>query len=328
MPSASDVTALVLTVGEPTTAEAIRAVEAQTLPVREVVIVEGVSPFHRALNEGAARVRTPYFVQVDADMILDPICVETLRNLFTPGVARVSGFLRDPLLGRVCCIKMFRSAVFADHSVPNTIAQDADFSRQIEASGWLTLIALRYGAHRDEWHTFGEHRPSYSPHYTFNKFLIEGRRARYRKDRLGIQNRLSRLHRHAQDVTLLAQIGLGHGIFLEDDTDMLRPAAENDEFRWLDAFLREANEAANHRGVKLRAAGEAREVFRDAYRFGIELREARDVPALRAELHALGASNEVLAWVAHAGLCHGLFTPRYDDETFENRFRLLSELLD
>jgi hypothetical protein len=96
-------------------------------------------------------------------MILDPICVETLRSLFTPGVARVSGFLRDPLLGRVCCIKMFRSAVFADHSVPNTIAQDADFSRQIEASGWLTLIALRYGAHRDEWHTFGEHRPSYSP---------------------------------------------------------------------------------------------------------------------------------------------------------------------
>lgn len=327
--SKSDVSAVVLTVGESTTAEAIRAVEAQTLPVREVVTVEGVSPFHHALNEGAARVQTPYFVQVDADMILDPICVETLRSLFTPSLARVSGFLRDRLLGRVCCIKMFRTAVFADHSVPNTIAQDADFSRQIEAKGWLTLIALRYLPNRDEWHTFGEHRPSYSPHYTFNRFLIEGRRARYRKDTQGFRSRLARLHRQAmQDASLLAQIGLGHGIFLEGDNDMLRPTPESDEFLWLDAFLRDAKEVTNHRGAKLRAAGEAREIFRDAYRFGIELRAARDVPALRVELQALGASSEELAWVAHVGICHGLFAPRYDDETFEDRFRLLSELLD
>jgi hypothetical protein len=262
-------------------------------------------------------------------VILDPLCVETLRGLFAPRLALVSGFLRDPLLGRVCCIKMFRTACFAEHSVPNTIAQDTDFVGQLRAKGWLGVIALRYGIERDHWHTLGEHRPGYSPHYTFNKFVIEGRRARYRKDTLGFRDRLARLHRHsAQDGSLFAQIGLGPGLFLEGDTDMLRPTSESDEFLWLDALLRDANGVGHHRRATLRADGVAREVFRDAYRFGIELRATRDASALRSELHALGASSEELAWVAHIGLCHGLFTPHYDDQMFEDRFRVLSELLD
>ena len=64
----NDVTAVVLTVGEPTTAEAIESLRRQTVPPRDIVVVRDVKPFHQALNADAAQVKTPFFLQVDADM--------------------------------------------------------------------------------------------------------------------------------------------------------------------------------------------------------------------------------------------------------------------
>ena len=52
----------------------------QTLPVADTIVVRGVSPFHCALNAGAAQVRTPFFVQVDADMTFDDTCLEDVRK--------------------------------------------------------------------------------------------------------------------------------------------------------------------------------------------------------------------------------------------------------
>ena len=326
--SESDVSAVVLTIGEATTQDAIRAVEAQTLPAREIVLVENVVPFSRALNEGASRVGTPLFVQIDADMIPDPICFEMLRSLVRSRVGLVSGFLRDRLLGRICCIKMFRTACFEQCPVPDTVAGDVDFLHGISKLGWQAVMPLRFDGPRDEWHTFAEHRRDYSPHYTFNKFLIEGRRARYRKDTFGFKDRLMRLHRRPQDVTVIAQIGLAHGIFREEGADLLRPFTETPEWRSLDGFLRGGPDGTSRRAAILRPAGAAREIFRTAYRFGIELRAVRDASAFRAELHALGESRSELAWIAQVGLCHGLFAPDYDEGRFEDRFRLFSELLD
>src|SRR2546421_10917476 len=66
----SDITAVVLTVGEGTTDRAIASVRRQTLPPRQILVIEEVTPFHRALNLASSRVVTPLFVQVDADMVL------------------------------------------------------------------------------------------------------------------------------------------------------------------------------------------------------------------------------------------------------------------
>ena len=61
-----DVTALVLTRGELTIREAVNSLYHQTMPLRDIVMVRDVVPFHKAINAGAARVKTPFFVQVDA----------------------------------------------------------------------------------------------------------------------------------------------------------------------------------------------------------------------------------------------------------------------
>ena len=69
----SDVTAVLLSLDEPTAAASRASVEAQTLRPTETIEIHGIRPFHRAWNLAAERVRTPYFLQVDADMILDPV---------------------------------------------------------------------------------------------------------------------------------------------------------------------------------------------------------------------------------------------------------------
>ena len=68
MATNSDITAVVLSTGEAYTDRAIASVQRQTLPVADTVVVRGVSPFHRALNRGAAQVRTPFFAQVDVGL--------------------------------------------------------------------------------------------------------------------------------------------------------------------------------------------------------------------------------------------------------------------
>ena len=67
----NDVSAILLSSGEPFVARARQALEAQSCPL-EVVGVENVTPFHRAFAAGVARVTTPFFGQVDADRVLDP----------------------------------------------------------------------------------------------------------------------------------------------------------------------------------------------------------------------------------------------------------------
>src|SRR3954454_15548745 len=104
-----DVTAVVLPLGEATTERAIASLRTQTMPPAEVVVVEGVRPPYAALNRGASQVQTPFFVEVNADMVLDPTCFETLRSAVRTGLGIVVGQLRDPLVaGAVTGIKLFR----------------------------------------------------------------------------------------------------------------------------------------------------------------------------------------------------------------------------
>ena len=107
-----DVTALVLTRGESTIREAVNSLYHQTMPLRDIVMVRDVVPFHKAINAGAARVKTPFFVQVDADMILDAHCIAALRNAVRRDVGIVVGRLRDALIDQVVGVKLFRTQCF------------------------------------------------------------------------------------------------------------------------------------------------------------------------------------------------------------------------
>jgi asparagine synthase (glutamine-hydrolysing) len=121
-----DVSAVVLTTGEPTTQGAIDSLRRQTAPLSDIIVVRDVAPFHKAMNAGVEQVKTTFFVQVDADMVLDDHCVAALREEMRD-IGIIVGHLRDPLIGRVVGIKLFRTAVFQATMFQDSISPDTDF---------------------------------------------------------------------------------------------------------------------------------------------------------------------------------------------------------
>ena len=94
-----DITAVVLTLGDETTQRAIDSLERQTVLPEETIIIGNVTPFHKAINLGASKVKTPFIIQVNSDMILDENCLEDPRKSMADNVGVVIGQLMDPLMG-------------------------------------------------------------------------------------------------------------------------------------------------------------------------------------------------------------------------------------
>ncbi len=326
----SDIAAVVLTMGEETTGRAIQSVKRQTMPPAEIILVENVTPFHKALNLGASRVRTGCFVEVDADMILDECCFQALWQCMLPGVGIVMGFLRDALVGRTCCIKMFRKECFHHVQLRDSISPDTDFAEDITRLGWSIVYALRREDDVDKrlWHTFGQHRPNYTPSYTYTKHLILGRRYRYRTDWGGLRWHLGELQRSSHSSSLLAQIAMAHGVFLKEQTDLPRPYPTGEDFRFIEGFL--ANEGAydlRKVATLLVPARSPKALFRNCYRLGIDLRKHNAFPAFERGIRLLEQSGQPLVWVAKIGLCHGLFSQSYSRTQLEEDYDKLCEFL-
>lgn len=223
----SDVGAAILSVGEPHAGRARESAEAQLPPPAEIVNIEGVSPFHRALNEAARRMTSPFFVQVDADMILDRDCFAELRGAVRSDTGIVVGELRDPMAGHTVGVKLFRKACFADAQASDSVSPDTDFGRAIRRRGWKTVYAARPAGAFQATRTFGEHRPDYTPPYTWRKFLLEGGRLRYRGAQGGLRSRIARLESSGHPQARLALLALSRGFFRAGDHDGLVPMDES-----------------------------------------------------------------------------------------------------
>jgi hypothetical protein len=233
----SEVSAVVLSVGEPYTQRAIDSLAAQTVRLQDIIVIENVSPFFRAINDGARQVRTPFFVQVDADMILDPNCVEVLLGRVRADSGIVVAELRDPLSGPTVGVKLFRTECFRLATMPDSLAQDTDFGAMLRRRGWHTHFVEEPGSERSAQATLGEHRPEYTPTYTYRKFLVEGARLRHRAARHGLFSRMGTLERSVHPRAVLAQLALGHGFFLRSRRDELRVVPRDPRGEWLAAWL-------------------------------------------------------------------------------------------
>lgn len=321
-----DVTVVALTIGEPYLERALASAARQTLPPADVVVVRDVSPFHCALNAGAARVRTPFFVQLDADVTLDDTCLADLRALVRDDCSIVAGMLRDPVVGRTMGIRLYRTACVADAPIRDTISPDMDFTRDAARLGWRRLNALCWrGADRGAWHTFGDHQPDYTPLYTYAKFRLEGIRARYRRREQRAQLMFQRLCPSPHPVAPLALIAMCHGLFHRDPSDQLAPYRRTAEFDWLQAFLAGPSGAALPEPPL--ASDDPARAFREAYAFGVACRQRRAPSALLAHLERLRRSAGLVARVAIAGLCHGMFQDDFSHQAAAEAYASLSEVL-
>lgn len=237
-----EVTALVLTVGEKTTEEAIRRLREQTVPCGEIIVVRNVTPFHNAINRGISQVKTPFFIQCDADMLLDPDCIETMQRFIKDDVAVLIGYLSDELLGTVQAVKMFRTECFEKAKFSDSVSPDTDCINLLNSMGWKFVFVSRgeerYGHAPD---VLGAHKPEYTPLYTFEKFKLEGSRIRYRGVFQEFISCLEKLRNSKHPMAAIALIGLCHGLFIEERKDGLCPYSPSKDFKLLQEFMTSMN---------------------------------------------------------------------------------------
>lgn len=307
----SEVSAVVLSVGEPYTQRAIDSLAAQTVPIQNVILVEkNVSPFFRAINEGARQVRTRFFVQVDADMVLDPNCVEVLLGGVRADTGIMVAELRDPLEGHVVGIKLFRTECFRHAAMPNSISPDTDFGAILQRLGWRTEYVQAAGIDPSAVApALGEHRPDYTPSYTYRKMLLEGSRLRHRAARHGLFWRMGKIEQSVHPLTVLAQVTLGHGFFVPFKRDELKPPTHDARAEWLVTCL---NADARADGVAvglfpLNRHARLREIFRRFLQVGQGLAQAEAGATFREIFDGLsGTRRDWRALVAKVALGHGL----------------------
>jgi len=325
----SDISAVVLSMGETTTQRTLDSLKTQSSLPEEVILVKHVTPFHRALNMGASKVKTEFFVQVDSDMIPDPNCFESLRECMTEDVGIAVGHLRDPLVGRTVGIKMFRKRCFEKVKFPDTISPDTDFRDRILRGGWKCVYVLGFNEGSPNlWHTFGEHQPNYTANYTYSKYLLEGKRYVYRNDSGGFRAHFRKLHKSTHSAALLAEVAMAHGIFLGSENDLLRPYGKQEEVEFLQVFLAgEGGGEADEFDLAGIVQFNPDVQFRDFYRLGIRLRAGNSPQGFKGCIDKLKQAPEKMAWVAIVALCHGLLSEKYEEGKFRDDYAMFRNFL-
>jgi hypothetical protein len=301
----SDVAAVVLTLGEQTTGRAVRSLEAQTLPPDDVVIVEGVRPFHRALNRGADRVASPFFVQLDADMVLDPDCIEVLRDGMGPQVGITVGALRDPLMGRIAGVKMFRRSCFDSLRLQDTVGPEIDFYLSLGRLGWQTRYLTGCGRRRLRSPALGDHRPHYGVDYVFGTYYLLGRLFAHCGRLAALRWRFTQLRRSAHAMAPVARLAMAHGIFGSETHDLSKPRPAATDSAFLGRTATGTEEASIPAGcIRGLTALAPAALFAEFFELGASLR-AESHAGLRGLLRLLGELEGPRSLLAEAALGHG-----------------------
>lgn len=140
--SKGDVTAFVISTVEPSVKRCSRALSFQTYGVSQVPI-HNVSPMNVAFQKMLDDCKTTYYMQVDADMILQPWAAKYLRDMLesNPNAAMAVGWLwgdaeERPIQG----IKMYRHSIMKNFPYKSVFSCEVPQLEEVKAAGYKILV--------------------------------------------------------------------------------------------------------------------------------------------------------------------------------------------
>jgi hypothetical protein len=209
------ISALLLTIGEPTTAEAHQALQNQTLPLQQISIIKNERPFSSAFNLGVSSIESEFFIQCDADMILDPNCAEVLLSRMNDQTGMVVAYLRDPLQGKVRGVKLYRTACCKKYPFENHLDCEDMFRKRLLQNHWNVEIIKND-------RTLGKHAPDANDSiYQFERFKHMGAKIAARKAWFDLAYRLNQLGRaQDQQIVPLAVSAMICGFYIVKNEDL------------------------------------------------------------------------------------------------------------
>jgi glycosyltransferase involved in cell wall biosynthesis/molybdenum cofactor biosynthesis enzyme MoaA len=132
-------TVFVLTTGEPSTKECLDRLAAQDVPFK-LEMVENVAPMDAAFQAMLDRCTTPLYVQVDADMLLKPDAIRTLRQRMLvqpPDVAMYVAWLwGDDVKRPIQGIKIYRHEICRQFPYEQTLSCEVAQLQKLQAAGY------------------------------------------------------------------------------------------------------------------------------------------------------------------------------------------------
>jgi hypothetical protein len=170
----SRVTVFVLTVGAATYEACLANLEEQDCTFA-LDIVDRVAPISAASQCMIDRCRTPFFVQVDEDMLLRPWAVQTLYrriNETTPDVAEVVGALYDVHLQRAIeGVKIFRHDTLRHYPFEDRPGCDGHQARRLLADGHRIARIRTEGLTSASRDVLGWHGTGYTAAAIYERYL-------------------------------------------------------------------------------------------------------------------------------------------------------------
>lgn len=205
----SATTVFVLTVDDPAFAACLDALGKQHGPPFKLDIIRNVCPFSAAAQAMIDRCRTPYFIQVDEDMILVPDAVASMEAVMAAApddVGMICFHLFDedrglPIQG----VKIYRTALMKSLMFQDVKASEMDLIEQMGRRG------IQWILHPD---VKGRHGTIYTPDTIYRRY-----KTMYEKDirqwnvlTSDIRRKADAFRQSGDPLQLFALLGAAHGI--------------------------------------------------------------------------------------------------------------------
>ncbi|WHZ25235.1 MAG: hypothetical protein OJF51_000030 [Nitrospira sp.] len=205
----SETTVFVLTVDDPAFAPCLEALHRQDGPPFKLDIIRNVCPFSAAAQAMIDRCDTPYFIQVDEDMVLAPDAVASMEAVMVAApddVGMICFHLFDedrglPIQG----VKIYRTALMKSLLFQDVKASEMDLLAQMGRHG------IQWILHPD---VKGQHGTVYTPDTIYRRY-----KTMYEKDirqwnvlTSDIRRKADAFRQSGDPLQLFALLGAAHGI--------------------------------------------------------------------------------------------------------------------
>jgi glycosyltransferase involved in cell wall biosynthesis len=221
----SEVTVFVSTVGAASYPECLTHLVNQDCRFR-MEVIENVAPMSAAFQQMLDRCKTPFYVQVDEDMILHPFAIRRLHDWIraaAPDVALVVGWLWDMHLGRgIQGVKAFRHAICRRYPYSDVQSCEKDQLQRMQRDGFRYLRPPEEVPTQDDPATLGLHGAHYDPRSMFERYAtLEQRRCRHPEKLAWFADHavqfIDRFRADPSEINLMAVMGLLAGCLSGDE---------------------------------------------------------------------------------------------------------------
>lgn len=222
----AEMTVFVSTVGASSFPECMACLGRQDSRFR-LEVMEGVAPMSAAFQLMMDRCKTPYYIQVDEDMLLHPHAVRVLHDRIRaadPDVPLVVAWLWDAHLGHcIQGVKAFRHAIVSRYPFVDVQSCEKDQLRRMAEDGHHHLRPPETNPTQHDPGTLGLHGTHYDAKSIFERYSTLEQRRRRHPDKLAWFEAhgaefLRRFRDDPSELNLMALMGILAGRLAPDDT--------------------------------------------------------------------------------------------------------------